>query len=349
MKPSDKIYVAGNTGLVGSALIRKLKENGFSNLVFSPYPQYDLRSQNVVEQFFNTEKPDYVFVAAAKVGGINANSIYPAEFLFDNLIIEANIINSAHKAGVKKLLFLGSSCIYPKLCPQPIKEEYLLTGELEPTNEPYAIAKIAGIKMCQYYRKQYSDNYISAMPTNLFGDGDNYHLDNSHVLPAMVRKMYLAKLFSENDMEGIKQNFYQHEGIQLADEDVDKTLAKYGILKKDGLVTLSLWGTGQARREFLFVDDLADALLYLMKTYNEELHINVGTGKDSKIIEIAEMIKELVGFAGMIQWDTNKPDGTPQKLLDVSRINNFGWEPQHSFSQALKLTIDHYISQSETD
>lgn len=345
MEKHAKIYVAGNTGLVGSAIVRNLNSQGYHNLVFTPYPEYDLRDQAVMNRFFAENKPEYVFVAAAKVGGIYANETYPAEFLYDNLIIEANIIHAAHIFGVKKLLFLGSSCIYPKLCPQPIKEEYLLTGELELTNEPYAIAKIAGIKLCQYYRKQYGDDFISVMPTNLFGPGDNYHLANSHVLPAMIRKMYLAKLLQAGDHQRIIRNFAFHEKISLSAEQVIPELQKIGIETIDGKVILKLWGTGSPKREFLFVDDLADCLIYLMLHYSSGLHINAGMGKDSTIREIAQMVQNCVGFDGDIAWDHSKPDGTPQKLLDVSRLNAQGWQPRNSFKQAMQLTVDQYIGQ----
>lgn len=342
MNIQDKIYVAGNTGLVGSAIVRKLKENGFENLVFTPFSQYDLRNQEQVNRFFEKHKPRYVFLAAAKVGGIHANSTYPAEFIYDNLMIEANIIHAAHLYGTQKLLFLGSSCIYPKLSPQPIKEEYLLTGELEPTNEPYAIAKIAGIKLCEYYKKQYGSSFISAMPTNLFGPGDNYHLQNSHVLPAMIRKMYLAHLWEQDRMEEIRQNFIFHEGQELSDDELIKVLADIGITDNGGTIELALWGTGTPRREFLFVNDLADALLFLMQNYDGVEHVNVGMGKDSTIAEISGMIKQIVGFEGPILWNTDKPDGTPQKLLDVSKLYGLGWKPQHSFSESLGITFEHY-------
>lgn len=344
MNKQEKIYIAGNTGLVGSAICRKLTEYGFTNQVYTPYPQYDLRDQKQVMDFYAREHPDYVFVAAAKVGGILANSTYPAEFLYDNLIIEANLINAAHVYGVKKLLFLGSSCIYPRLCPQPIKEEYLLTSELEETNEPYAIAKIAGIKMCQYYRKQYGDDFISVMPTNLFGPGDNYHLEHSHVLPAMIRKMYLAKLLMEERLDVIRQNFVRHEGKEMSDIEIINTLSHHGIQKEGSTAVLSLWGTGSPKREFLYVEDLADCLMHLMQTYSSEMHINAGTGKDMTIREIAALIKHYLGYEGEISWDHSKPDGTPQKLLDVSRLGDTGWKPRFGFKRAVEMTIKDYIS-----
>ena len=287
MEKTAKIYVAGHRGMVGSAIIRKLKNEGFSNFVRRTSKELDLRNQAQVESFFNTEKPDYVFLAAAKVGGIYANNTFRAEFLYDNLMIQNNVIDSAYKSGVKKLMFLGSSCIYPKMASQPLKENYLLTGELEPTNEPYAIAKISGIKMCDAYRHQYGCNFISVMPTNLYGPNDNYDLKNSHVLPALIRKFHEAK---KNNAENV-----------------------------------IMWGTGSPKREFLHVDDLADACYYLMETYNQEGLVNIGTGKDISIKEVAEMIKEVVGFKGEISNDLSKPDGTPRKLMDVSKLEKAGW------------------------
>ncbi|NLW19655.1 MAG: GDP-L-fucose synthase [Candidatus Cloacimonetes bacterium] len=344
MNKQDKIYVAGHNGLVGSAIVRKLKEQGFNNLIYGSFDNLDLRDQAAVEHFFQTNKPDFVFLAAAKVGGIHANSHYPAEFIYDNLMIEANVVHAAHQTGVQKLLFLGSSCIYPRLSPQPIKEEYLLTGELEPTNEPYAIAKIAGIKLCEYYNKQYGDNFISAMPTNLFGPGDNYHLENSHVLPAMIRKTYLAKLLQRNDFAAIEKNIRLHEGLNLTEPELVSFLERYGVKREAKQVSLALWGTGTPRREFLYVDDLAEALLFLMENYNGTQHVNVGTGEDVTIKEAAQMIKEKINFDGELKWDSSKPDGTPQKLLNIKKIKDLGWKPKHTFAQALQLTIDGYLS-----
>jgi len=274
--------------MVGSAIVRKLSSEGYSNITTRSSKELDLRNQQAVQQFFEEEKPEYVFLAAAKVGGIYANNTYRAEFLFDNLQIQNNIIHNSHLSGVKKLLFLGSSCIYPKLAPQPLKEEYLLSGYLEPTNEPYAIAKIAGIKMCETYRAQYSCNFISVMPTNLYGPNDNYDLKNSHVLPALLRKFHEAKI--------------------------------------DGKPLVEVWGTGSPQREFLHVDDLADACLFLMKNYDEPEWINIGVGEDISIKELALLIKEIVCYEGELQWDTSKPDGTPRKLLDVNKINALGWK-----------------------
>lgn len=310
MDKKAKIYLAGHIGLVGSAIYRKLTEYGYNNIVVRTIGELDLTDGNKVKQFFKEEKPEYVILAAAKVGGILANQLKKAEFIYDNLQIQNNVVHNAHLNGVKKLLFLGSSCIYPKLAPQPIKEEYLLSGYLEETNDAYAIAKIAGIKMCQSYREQYGSNFISAMPTNLFGFNDNFDLNNSHVLPALIRKFHEAKI-----------------------GDAEKVV---------------IWGTGSPKREFLFVDDLADALVFLMNNYNEPEIINVGTGKDITINDLALTIKEIVGFKGDLEYDKSKPDGTPQKLLDVSKINSLGWKEKTGLKEGIKLTyqwfLDHYDS-----
>lgn len=290
MNKSAKIYVAGHRGMVGSAIVRKLEEEGYRNLLSRSSKELDLRNQQAVADFFAEEKPEYVFLAAAKVGGINANNVYRADFLYDNLMIESNIIHQSHLKGVKKLLFLGSSCIYPKLAPQPLKEEYLLTDSLEYTNEPYAIAKIAGIKLCENYRKQYGSNFISAMPTNLYGPNDNYDLQNSHVLPALLRKFHEAKM--------------------------------------EGKAAVEVWGSGTPKREFLHVDDLAEACLHLMENYEGEEWFNIGTGEDISIKDLALMIKDVVGFEGDLKFDSSKPDGTPRKLMDVSKINATGWKHQ---------------------
>tara|TARA_B110000285_G_scaffold229135_1_gene293319 strand:+ start:51 stop:998 length:948 start_codon:yes stop_codon:yes gene_type:complete len=282
-----KIYIAGHRGMVGSAIVRRLESLGYTNLITRTRQELDLINQAEVDAFFETEKPALVYLAAAKVGGIHANNIYRAQFLYENLMIEANIIHSAWKHGVTKLLFLGSSCIYPKLAPQPLQEESLLTGPLEPTNEPYAIAKIAGIKLCETYRDQYGANFISAMPTNLYGPGDNYDLETSHVLPALLRKIHTAKM--------------------------------------NGTPSVSLWGTGSPKREFLHVDDLAEGCVHLMDQYDGSDWVNLGTGEDLSIRELAEMICSIVGYDGVLDWDTSKPDGTPRKLMDVSRVNALGW------------------------
>lgn len=288
MERSSKIYIAGHRGMVGSALVRKLEQEGYTNIVTRTSKELDLRNQQAVADFLAQEKPDYVFLAAAKVGGIVANNTYRAEFIYDNLMMESNIIHHSYVNGVKKLLFLGSSCIYPKLAPQPLKEEYLLSGYLEQTNQPYAVAKIAGIELCDSYRAQYGCNFISAMPTNLYGPNDNYDLEKSHVLPAMLRKFITAK--------------------------------------RNSLPEVELWGTGSPRREFLHVDDLATACLHLMDHYSEQGLVNIGTGEDVTIKELAELIQSITGYEGAIRWNTDKPDGTPRKLMDVSKINSFGWK-----------------------
>ena len=292
------VYVAGHRGMVGSAILRKLQQEGFTRLVYRSSRELDLRRQDEVEEFFRREKPVYVFLAAAKVGGILANNTYRADFLYDNLMIQANVIESAYRHGVEKLLFLGSSCIYPKLAPQPLREEYLLSGFLEPTNEPYAIAKIAGIKMCEAYRAQHGCHFISAMPTNLYGPNDNYDLQNSHVLPALLRKFHEAKQ------------------------------------KGDPYVTL--WGSGSPRREFLHVDDLADACYFLMEHYDEEGFVNIGTGEDVTILELAELVREIVGYTGEIHHDLSKPDGTPRKLLDVGKLHAMGWKHRIELAQGIR-------------
>ncbi|MBD1874632.1 GDP-L-fucose synthase [Nodosilinea sp. FACHB-131] len=305
MDTQSKIYVAGSRGLVGSALVRTLKAQGYENLVLRSSQELDLRSQAAVDEFFAQEKPDYVFLAAAKVGGIHANNTYRAEFLYDNLMIEANIIHSAYQHGAQKLLFLGSSCIYPKLCPQPMKEDYLLTGFLEPTNEPYAIAKIAGLKLCENYCRQYGVSFISAMPTNLYGLNDNFDLANSHVLPALMRKFHEAKV--------------------------------------NGDPTVTVWGTGTPLREFLYVDDLADALVFLMNNYNDVDFVNVGTGQEVSIKELALTMKAVVGYEGDLVFDTTKPDGTPRKLLDVSRLNAAGWQAKTDLKTGIEQTYAWFL------
>ncbi|WP_158824902.1 GDP-L-fucose synthase [Mucilaginibacter lacusdianchii] len=306
MEKRAKIYIAGHRGMVGSAIHRKLQQEGFSNFVFRTSAELDLRDQQAVADFFEQEKPEYVFLAAAKVGGIIANNTYRGEFLYDNLQIQNNIIHSSYLNGVKKLMFLGSSCIYPKMAPQPLKEDYLLTGPLEPTNEPYAIAKIAGIKMCDAYRDQYGCNYISVMPTNLYGYNDNYHPQNSHVLPAMIRRFHEAK---------------------------DQQLS-----------SVTIWGTGSPKREFLFADDLAAACYYLMENYNEPGLVNIGTGEDVSIKELAELVKQVVGFEGIIEYDTSKPDGTPRKLMDVSKLHSQGWKHTIDLPEGIKLAYQDFLA-----
>ena len=302
MLKDAKIYVAGSNGMVGSAIVRALKAKGYINIVVKSSKELDLKNQQAVHDFFNQEQPEYVFLAAAKVGGIHANNTYPATFIYDNIMIQSNVIQAAYDFNVKKLLFLGSSCIYPKFAPQPIKEEYLLTGSLEPTNEAYAIAKIAGLKMCQFYKQQYGCNFISAMPTNLFGVNDNFNLENSHVLPALLRKFIEAK-----------QNNKQE---------------------------VTIWGSGTPMREFLFVDDLAEACLFLMENYNGIETVNIGTGEDVSIKELAETIMKIVGFEGSLIFDASKPDGAPRKLLDVSKINNLGWKHQTSLENGIQKTLN---------
>lgn len=304
MEKSAKIYVAGHRGMVGSAIVRKLTKEGYSNILIKTSAELDLRNQQAVTEFFQAEKPEYVFLAAAKVGGIYANNNYPAEFIYDNLAIQNNIIHNAYINKVKKLLFLGSSCIYPKLAPQPLKEEYLLSGYLEPTNEAYALAKIAGLKMCEYYNRQYNTDFISVMPTNLYGPNDNYDLENSHVLPALIRKFHEAKT--------------KH------------------------YPTVIVWGSGKPLREFLYVDDLAEACVFLMENYSGNETTNVGTGIDLSIAELAELVAKIIGYQGKIIYDSSKPDGTPRKLLDVSKLNNLGWQANISLSEGIKLAYEDY-------
>jgi GDP-L-fucose synthase len=331
MNKAARIYVAGHRGLVGSAIVRRLEQEGYRDLVLRTSAELDLRNQADVARFFASEQPEYVFLAAATVGGIWTNSTYPANFIYDNLMIQTNVIHQSYLCGVKRLLFLGSSCIYPKLCPQPIKEEYLLTGELEPTNEPYAIAKIAGIKMCQAYNEHYGTNYVSVMPSNLYGPYDNFDLETSHVLPAMIRKFHLAKLAIEGDWDAIRQD---EAGYGRIPHDVKKSLSS-------NPPKVLLWGTGAPRREFLHVDDMADACIYVMNleaipAAAEPLEapipcfVNVGTGIDATIRELAEIIQGVVGFTGERAFDTAKPDGTPRKLLDVSRLAGPGMAVQDS-------------------
>jgi len=302
MEKSSKIYVAGHRGMVGSAILRRLQHEGYRNFCLAGSTELDLRNQLEVNEFFRKENPAYVFLAAAKVGGIMANDTYRAEFLYDNMMIEANVIHSAYKSGLKKLMFLGSSCIYPKMAPQPLQENALLTGLLEPTNEPYAIAKIAGIKLCDAYRAQYGCNFVSVMPTNLYGPNDNYHPQNSHVLPAMIRRFHEAK--------------------------------------KAGLSSVTIWGSGMPRREFLHVDDLADACFFLMQHYNEAGFVNIGTGEDVSILELAQMVRQIVGFEGEIKNDLSKPDGTPRKLMDVSKLTAFGWKARIELGEGILSVYD---------
>jgi len=353
--------VAGHTGLVGSAIVRKLKENGYNNFVFRTLEEMDLTNQQDTLDFFKNEKPEYVILAAAKVGGIVANNTYRAEFIIDNIQIQNNIINASHKNNVKKLLFLGSSCIYPKNAPQPIKEEHLLTSPLEYTNEPYAIAKIAGIKTCESYNLQYGTNYISVMPTNLYGYNDNFDLEKSHVLPALIRKMHLGKALLNNDWALIRADLNKNpiEGINgsSGDTEILDKLSKYGIKKVTSNVEIALWGTGNPRREFLFSDDLADACLFVINNVdfkdlvklseNEDnevrnTHINIGSGTDLTIRELSEIVKKIVCFEGNIVWDSSKPDGTPQKLLNVSKLKKLGWEYKVKLNEGIDSVYEKY-------
>ena len=346
MGKSAKIYVAGHRGMVGSAIVRKLEAEGYKNLILKTSKELDLRNQQQVKDFFEAEKPEYVFLAAAKVGGIVANNTYRAEFIYDNLMIESNIIHHSYLNNVKKLLFLGSSCIYPKLAPQPLTENYLLTGELESTNEPYAIAKIAGIKMCDAYRDQYGCNFISAMPTNLYGPNDNYNLETSHVLPALIRKMVLGKALESNDWETLQKDLNKRpiEGVNgYADKkDILSVLAKYGISSKEKTTSVTLWGTGEPLREFLHVDDLAEACLFLMNKFDKPGFINVGSGIDLSIKELAEIIKTEVGFSGHLVWDTSKPNGTPRKLMDVSKLKGLGWINAIPLKKGISKVVKDY-------
>ena len=309
MELNSKIYIAGHAGLVGSAIHRRLRQAGFQNLLIVTHDDLNLTSQHAVNTFFQEQRPEYVFLAAAKVGGIHANSTFPAEFIYENLAMQTHVIHAAWKSGVKKLLFLGSSCIYPRLAPQPMKEEYLLGGNLEPTNEAYAVAKIAGIKQCQAYRKQYGLNAICAMPTNLYGPGDNFDLENSHVLPALIRKFHEAKQNGEDQVV--------------------------------------IWGTGAPRREFLHVDDLADACVFLMQHYADQEIINVGAGKDMTIRELAELIRDIVGFQGKLEFDASRPDGTPRKLLNITRLQGMGWQARIPLAQGIRETYEWYVKHNQ--
>ena len=308
MKKDSKIFVAGHRGMVGSALVRKLQSEGYTNIITKSRKELDLTNQFQVNHFFHFERPEYVFLAAAKVGGIKANNDFKADFIYQNLMIQTNVINASYQNGVKKLLFLGSSCIYPKMAPQPLKEEYLLSGKLESSNDAYAIAKISGIKMCQSFNVQYGTNFISVMPTNLYGQGDNYHLENSHVMPALIRKFHEAKNAGNPEVE--------------------------------------IWGSGKPMREFLYVDDLAEACLFLMLNYNDSEIVNIGTGEDISIKDLSQLIKEVVGFSGTIIYDSSKPDGTPRKLLDVSKIHELGWSHKTDLKRGIELTYKHFLNES---
>jgi GDP-L-fucose synthase len=345
MDKSSKIYVAGHRGLVGSALVRKLKADGYTRIITRTHGELDLIRQDQVEAFFKKEKPEHVFLAAAKVGGIWGNNIYPAQFIYENIAIQTNIIHAAYRNGIKKLLYLGSSCIYPKLCPQPIKEAYLLSDTLEPTSEAYAVAKIAGIKMCQAYNRQYRTHYISVMPNNLYGPNDNFDLQTSHVLPALVRKFHLAKLAAAGDWQGIKKDEQVFGPIP---QDVKTAIGLDPATSQPmdasaGQPSVILWGTGSPRREFLHVDDLAAACVFLMNHYDESQIINIGWGRDLTVRELAQIIAGAVGDASEIKWDSTKPDGTPRKLLDVSRLKKLGWQPKIELADGIRQVYRWYL------
>jgi GDP-L-fucose synthase len=345
MKQTSKIYVPGHRGLVGSAILRRLKADGYTNLITRTHAELDLINQEAVTDFFAREKPEYVFLSAAKVGGIHANNTYPAEFIYQNLMIQANIMHASYRTGVKRLLFLGSSCIYPKLAPQPLKEEYLLTGPLEATNEPYAVAKIAGIEMCWSYNRQYRTQYIPVMPTNIYGPNDNFDLETSHVLPALIRKFHLAKLAAKGNLEAIALDESCFGPIP-GDVKAALGLSPVRQARHASAPHVLLWGTGTPRREFLYVDDLADACVFLMKSGFESfasLLFNIGLGKDLTIRELAQIISKTVGFEGEIVFDASKPDGTPQKLLDVSRLEKLGWRAATGIEHGIEKTYEHYL------
>jgi GDP-L-fucose synthase len=360
MNQNSKIYIAGHKGLVGSAILENLRQKGYTNFVLRTFEELDLTNQAAVEAFFAAEKPEYIFLAAAKVGGIMANNIYRGQFILENLQIQNNIIHNAWVHNATKLLFLGSSCIYPKNAPQPMHEKHLLTGELEYTNEPYAIAKIAGIKVCESYNLQYGTNFVSVMPTNLYGPNDNFHLKNSHVLPGMMRKMYLAHCLENNDMAAIRADFGKRR-IEEVPADAPDTilfnfLAEQGIERdSDGTVTLSLWGTGTPLREFLHVHDMADACVFVMENIDFEdlkpnnskeirnTHINIGSGKEISIRQLAELIQKVTGFTGKLRFDASKPDGTMRKLLDVSKLEALGWKSKIELEDGVRKVFQGYL------
>jgi GDP-L-fucose synthase len=331
MERDCRIYVAGHRGLVGSAILRRLQAEGYSDVITRSHGELDLVRQQDVEAFFESQQPEYVFLAAAKVGGIWANNTYPADFIYENMMIQSNVIHAAYQWSAKKLLFLGSSCIYPRDCPQPMKEEYLLSGKLEPTNEPYAIAKIAGIKMCQFYNRQYETHFVSVMPTNVYGPGDNFDLETSHALPALIRKFHEARS--------------QRSEIRDQRSEVGDQRSGIGRSKGEGSESVTIWGTGTPKREFLYVDDLADACLFVMNHYDEDEIINIGVGKDISISELADLISEIVNFRGAIRYDRTKPDGTPRKLLDVSRLEAIGWRSKTSLRKGIEKTYRWYVEE----
>lgn len=353
MDKNSKIYIAGHNGMVGSAIKRNLESNGFSNIITRSKEQLNLLSEESVASFFAQEKPEYVVLAAAKVGGIVANNTYRAQFIYENLMIQNHVIHQSYLNGVKKLLFLGSSCIYPRMAEQPMREDALLTGILESTNEPYAIAKIAGIKMCEAYHAQYGCNFISIMPTNLYGQNDNYDLEKSHVLPALIRKMYLGKCLMENAWDKLRAdlNKLPIEGINgsFGDDEILKILEKYGISSINNKVSITLWGTGSPMREFLHVDDMAASSIFLLMNYDAPdttpSHVNAGCGEDLSIKELSEIVQKTVGYSGEIIWDSTKPDGTPRKLMDVSKLKSLGWEPKISLEEGIRRVVSVYINE----
>ena len=360
MDKNSKIYIAGHRGLVGSAILKQLKAKGYTNFVFRTHAELDLVDGNAVGEFFAKEKPDYVFLAAAKVGGIVANNTYRGDFIYANLMIQNNVVHHSYLNGVKKLLFLGSTCIYPKECPQPMKEDYLLTDVLEYTNEPYAIAKIAGIKLCESYNLQYGTNYISVMPTNLYGPNDNFDLEKSHVLPALIRKMHLGKALERNDWTSIRSDLknrpIESVGETAEENEILQILSKYGVTKSDGNVSVEIWGSGKPMREFLWSEDMAEACVFIMENRNFEdtyekgqkeirnTHINIGTGKDVSIRELAETIKQLVDFEGILKFNVDKPDGTMKKLTDVSKLHDLGWKHNIELEEGISKMYEWYTT-----
>jgi GDP-L-fucose synthase len=365
MNKDNKIYVAGHDGLVGSSVVKVLKNKGYQNFIFKSYPDIDLTDQKATEAFFEKEKPDYVFLAAAKVGGIHANNTYRAQFIYENIMIQSNVIHSCYKFKVKKLLFLGSTCIYPKFAPQPMKENAMLTDELEYTNEPYAIAKISGMRMCESYNLQYGTNFISVMPTNLYGFNDNYNLENSHVLPALIRKNHLGKCLERDDFEGIRKDLKKYPASinpDATNEEIVSFLEKHGIKgipENDGYkVELHVWGSGTPMREFLWAEDMADACVFLMENIDfsdlikvsgikgneiRNTHVNIGSGKEISIKDCAFLVKNIVGFGGEIKFDSSKPDGTPRKLTDPGKLHQLGWHHRIELDEGIRLVYQHYL------
>jgi GDP-L-fucose synthase len=356
MKKDSRIYVAGHRGMVGSAVKRVLESSGYKNIIALSHSELDLARQSEVESLFERERPEYVFLAAAKVGGILANDTYKAEFIYNNIMIAANVIQAAYKYGVEKLLNLGSSCIYPKFAQQPMKEDYLLTGALEPTNEPYAIAKITAVKLCRYFNEQYGTNFISVMPTNLYGPNDNYNLETCHVLPAFIRKFHIAKLLKNKDFSSIKEDINKFplgfgldsKAMLKEEESIVSVLKKIGITEDN----VTLWGAGEVYREFLYADDLADVCVFIMLNYNYSdigEFVNIGTGKDIKVKDLAALVRETIGYEGGINHDLSKSDGTPRKLLDVSRIKSLGWSAKESLRDGIRKAYDWYIRKHEAE